>query len=815
MLPLITNGITKKNIINFLSTLVDVLAITCIFLILYQLPLYVTYLDHDAGSQGAFEYLFSINFPWDDLQVNVGPLGWVIYPRVYSGFITLLKFSVLFSFSLILATFIYNQSKKLPLPAKLIFLVFACFFVRDDLVVYTLLLLVFYQFMHKLSLLKLAILIAILSFLSLTKGTAVIFVIIGVFTVTFSFLLRKEHSHAFISFFGFIFFTTVIWFLTGQSGSNYLNFLHTIFNYSSGYADTMLIYESASLREVALISLLGSYSFIFYRLKLAMKDITYLSLIKLPIFAVLAIESLLLFVVWKHGFVRADQGHMLIFFGYILVSQTLVFFSGSYYLCLSKNQSFIWKFNYKIILLWILITVSSLIGYNRFVQLRNMDIQLYSRAETNILKLLDIRSEFRRLENELQATMGSMKLPKTLALIGDQNVGYFGILPSTPIYNSFSYYPLPSFVPFSSVNERLMNADRQYIINNTPPLEYLIADYKTIDGRLVAQDSPLAQLEILQNYKLIDVENGNLIFKRADQTNPLTPEIKKIEKYSNGDWIDIKDEYDANKFLKFKFDKSNLERLTSFLYKTMCSYRMNVLFEDGSTESYNFMRSPSEYGFLISPFIANNMDVINLYDKKLSPRKVSKLQIIQNKKSFMCNSDYELTTQHLRNFKVNNDNKIDGAKLRAKLFNFDVNLKSIDIVTPVVSVMSFNKNSYYLFHAPSKINMSKDIGNYNLIAFFGMSPTSYNAHVKKGSGDGVEVEVIFQSEINPNDKRVIYNLDLDPLNKPSQDEEQSFNLKLPNESGNISINIKSKTNASYDAFIIRGLRMLKNEYANE
>ena len=592
------------------SRIRDAFIIGLLFLAILQLPVIVASNVHDEGSQAALEYWTLHGFAYGrDIIQNIGPLGFLSYPSIYTGFLDELKLLINMFLTGSMIFLLWNRSKSLQIAIRITFLIFAAFFAVGDVMFYLLLLLVSHQLMFAACLRVVVLATLLLALLALSKGT---YLFIALFIVTASIvgcILSRRFVFAVVTGAGFSIFLLTIWVLAGQSSADFLAFVYAMASFSNGYNEAMAIFESRDVQAAGFIALLGSALPVLWRALGSIRDIRLDAPRMGRQLLLSAVEFFILFIVWKHGFVRADV-HVSIFFCYVLVSHIWTLFRKES----AGNGPDSSSLNMPLMLsgpLWVVVVIASFVGLKAVHPIAPIggiaSIGGYYKIENNLLGIINIPSLFRRLQIKLEKSVERMQLPTTRALAGTQPIGYFGMLPAPMLYNEFNYVSSPSAISFASWNDRIMNTDAMFYRDDNRAPEYLLFDLKTIDNRLVAQDNSLAQVEILHRYDVVGYENGNIILHRIKGKEVLSRvPISELEN-KVGAWVDVPQDLLNPMWVRIGVDEKPLAYIASLAYKPS-RYFIEILYKSGAKRTYKFIPQMAAIGFLINPLILSNYD---------------------------------------------------------------------------------------------------------------------------------------------------------------------------------------------------------------
>lgn len=625
----------KKNGIEQIA----VVSICFLFLLILKLPnQFIDTRSHDLGSQVIYEYWLVNHFQFGiDIVQNIGPLGFIFYPSIYSGILPNIKAFVLMFMAISMAITFYIYLRKLPALQILIFILSLFIVILGstyDALYYAFALLLALGLIDKPtnSFWQQSICLLLLAVLSLTKGTLLIWTFIVVFLRVCTLLFQSEYKRSILEIGIFCAFFLLIWVFCQQSISNIPSFISAMLSFSSGYNEAMAIYEKHYLTAVGL-TLLITYSFFVIKNYLTLSEDAWYRK-----YAKSLILLLTLFIAWKHGFVRAD-GHMLIFLQYCLLVAPL------YILTPNKKCDGTNKFGWLLYLFVIVFVTagSCKIYQSSFVTvLRKGSETVYNNAHS----LLNYDSYSSHLANSLQKTLKQenslLNAPKGNK---EKAIGYWGMLPGIFAYQTFKYSSAPSNINFASWNAWIMNENRDFYRDSSKAPTLLYLEFETIDNKLIAQDDALAQLEILHQYIPV-AQDKRYVLMRKSKAIKDDWYLSKVSEISSRDnsWISIPKILNNHPiWVQIKIERSLISRVVAFFYKPP-RYGITLEFDDGSSVHKKYIPQMGEVGFMMRPMIFNNEDVID-YFKNTSKEKHSiiRFKIDCNKIKFACGSNLAIS----------------------------------------------------------------------------------------------------------------------------------------------------------------------------
>jgi len=796
-----------KKLISYIS---DAIFMALLFLAVVKLPKIVTDNSHDSGSQAAIEYWTMHGFSYGrDIIQNVGPLGFINYLSIYTGFLDGPKLLINVFLTGSFVFLLWKGAKSLPVAIRLVFIVLAALYAVDDVMIYLLLLLVSYQLMHATRLRGVLLAVFILALLALAKGTCFFIALFIIAASVASSIVSRRFVIAGSIATGFAAFLLALWTLTGQSIANLATFAYAMASFSSGYNEAMTIFEPERVRALGFIVLLGSLVPIFAKMISCIRKIRTDTTEMARQFLQTAIEFFILFVVWKHGFVRADI-HVLFFFEYALISHLWILFRKESLVGVNGSAH---KLPMRLsIPLGVVVTVSSLLGI--FSVLHSGPAETfwgkYVKMDHNRMRIADIPGYQRRMDEQLTKSVAEVQVPYARALAGNDSIGYFGIFPTVMLYNQLNYIPSPSQISFASWNPWIMGAEKKFFEADNRAPTYLLFDLYAIDNRLVAQDDSLAQLEILHRYELAGYENGNMVLHRIRGKEPLSMIPISERKYKVGEWVDVQDSLNPM-WVKIVVKESPLARLVGLAYKPS-QYFIEILFKNGVQKTYKFVPQMAATGFMINPLIVENSEALVVRSRQEYQRYVSnthpnlskavKFRIGCDRQVALCGRRAKVTFEDIHGLAMGND--VDSGKLykiNSQIYGFDVELMDFKAEFPIARLSAFG-NTFYQFHAPSRLTVRKPNGVQKLKAYYGLNSSAYE---QGGATDGVELSVRLETDTGKD--MLIFKRDLSPVETPGDRGEQALDVNLPSDAGTLYLYVNPKKNISYDHFIIRNLGM--------
>ena len=450
---------------------------------------------------------------------------------------------------------------------------------------------------------------SLLAFVALIKGTHLSLSMVTLVLVGGTALRERNGKKAGLVTLAFGVSLLVWWVLAGQNPIHLPRFIRAILELSSGYNAAMGLQEP----EEAFTT--GASAF------LALSALwTGLALVSLRQSAVLGASIMLAaftFVSWKHGFVRAD-GHIFIFYRYaiFLAVTGIVLIWGKTSTELPRGGRW-WQIG--------LTTVALLAAWVGAIGDGHTPLARWQWEVSRIPQIAKSSWQFlsspvarqKELEEQLNENRQRYDLPRTRSRVESDPIDFFGPDHGYLTLNGLNYRPRPmgggSFCAFTPW---LQAANADFVSNDTHAPNYYLARLAPIDSRFAAQEDAQALRQLLKTYRPVDLEQGMLLFERNRPSPPTLEPIllNRTRGAQLGEWIDVPQVAD-DEMLLVAFDLPlNLQgKLRKFFYKPPTLY----LFVQGSgitNESFlrivpGMVSEPT----ILQPFLERTVDLLNVY----------------------------------------------------------------------------------------------------------------------------------------------------------------------------------------------------------
>ena len=323
----------------------------------------------------------------------------------------------------------------------------------------------------------------------------------------------------------------------------------------------------------------------------------------------LAWLGLLSFVVWKHGSVRAN--HEVFLLGFIpvlalalegLPGEGRAARNGARALALGACT-----------LSLATMQVYCLVGWPASLR---VPFRMFGR---NLACLLNPPAYQREMEVRIEMNRREAQLPRSAALIGRASIDVFGDYQAYALHNGWNYRPRPVFQSYFACSQPLIQMNERYYRSPAAP-EYVLFRLLGLDHKY----PPLADAEVLRtllaNYQPLATEDRFILLKRAT-TAPLVVSLAREGMVRQNQVIDLREFSDTDLWLEIILEPTWLGRLRQMLCRPPM-VRLAAWHEPGGKLMVR-KRAPAQMlaaGFLASPLLLNNEDVLNLYADRATAR---------------------------------------------------------------------------------------------------------------------------------------------------------------------------------------------------
>jgi hypothetical protein len=204
------------------------------------------------------------------------------------------------------------------------------------------------------------------------------------------------------------------------------------------------------------------------------------------------------------------------------------------------------------------------------------------------------------LEHQLESMRDKADLPKIRAVVNGDAIDALNLDQDAAILNGLNYKPHPVFQNYSAYTPALQRLNTEFFKSKPP--QYVLWRTGSIDGRFPTLDDGEVLLTILSRYSPVTNENGFILWKCKTLTEkPYCLTNKHEFSASLNQWVALPQE---PTWLQIESEQTLFGAVQSLLSR--CSeMRLEVQLDNGGARSYRLLPGNARYGFVISPFLYN------------------------------------------------------------------------------------------------------------------------------------------------------------------------------------------------------------------
>jgi hypothetical protein len=444
--------------------------------------------------------------------------------------------------------------------------------------------------------------ISLVVFASLAKITLLFPAALSLGALTCLFFLSGKPRIALGLLLGCLALFVLTWMVLGQNLFNLGSFLVRGFVISAGYTQTMWAEPFPSMLLPGILTVLLTGSVIGVRSWTAVTSKERNHFWQRIVLLIWLLG--LLFIIWKHGFVRAGRDHLVVF---LTLAPSLALILES----LRCERPAVRLYTR---CLGIACTITAVLAFHWLYGGKPKAFigRPFLLAVTHARSLL-APAQYARTMVELQeAERQANQLPRLRAKAGKASVDVFGCNQAYAVFNDMNYRPRPVFQSYAAYSTSLMNLNEQFYFSKSAP-DSVLFRLTPIDQRFPALEDATLLRDLLINYRPVDLEDPFLFLKPKPQSVAPNLTLMKEGVVRAGELIGLKDYGNANLWLEIRVEPTAMGQARSFLYHpseiTLTAWRHSA-----STQMATF-RAPAPMlaaGFVASPLLLDNRDVLNL-----------------------------------------------------------------------------------------------------------------------------------------------------------------------------------------------------------
>jgi len=434
----------------------------------------------------------------------------------------------------------------------------------------------------------------VFALVSLIKFTLLVAAAAGIAVCVVAQLYRRNYRWGAVICGLFVSFAAFFWVISGQEMSNIMPWIRGSLEVSAGYNEAMALFPDSGVLVAGAIAAL---------LCLAATGITLFRVRwNVGVSGICLVLCIYLSLVWKHGFVRADEYHVL----YFVLSAPLlcgVLLLDSVSDAAPKGGRRAVGLLYMAIL--VLCSISLMPG-----AMQRIVPGLPERLQDNMVLIGKAATgRVRELYQALHRDAGEEDrayLPVAGRAVGNEPVDVFGHLQWAALANGMNYRPRPVFQGFSAYTPYLQDLNEAFFLRKDRP-PYVLLNMETLDNRLPSINDARLLLLLLYRYSPIAADGDFLVMKQLPGEAGevvLTPVSEKTLRFGE---LSLLPRSDKPIFLSMDVQPTVLGRLVGMFFQP--PEISIILWSSGNPRTYRIVPAMTRGGILLSPLIESNEDV--------------------------------------------------------------------------------------------------------------------------------------------------------------------------------------------------------------
>ena len=418
-------------------------------------------------------------------------------------------------------------------------------------------------------------------------------------------LAKKNVKYGAYLMLSYFIFLISLWLVSGQNVANFIRYLHNGIELSHGYTDAMAISGQNWQVFIGLISILSVLVLFMYSVRENKRNILLFLLLNLGI----------LFMAFKHGFVRHDA-HVLFFFRVYLLFFGLL-------LIITLQEIKIREFDYRnhadIFLNIFMIIILFFSMCPVAPSILNDNIMTKSPSYSLAGDLLTNPTSFREtVESQKERIRKKYPLDQqTIKYIDEKTVDVFPWDIALCWAYDFNWSPRPVFQSYTAYTQHLDKINSQHFMENSSPQAILYA-YKSIDGRYPLFDEPTTFRTILCDYTYLNKSGEFLLLTH----NPKAKNCGFEENLGTinseiGQLVSIPEYNEGYVFGHIELEYSFIGKIMKIIYKPYPVY-MQFKFKDGTySQNFRFIPDTAKNGISLSQYVGNLDDLTSIFQGQI------------------------------------------------------------------------------------------------------------------------------------------------------------------------------------------------------
>ncbi|HRI80888.1 MAG TPA: hypothetical protein PLF88_00475 [Opitutaceae bacterium] len=488
----------------------------------------------------------------------------------------------------------------------------------------------------------------------------------------------------------------------------------------------------------------------------------------------------LLYLNWKHGYIRAD-GHQIGFY-----YAALMVIVGAP-LLLEDSPVWRWLKQTLLVAAGLLAVISCDLVLPGLVRGTLDNAQRTVNQHTGFF--LGANHGRAIYEGKWEAERNNYDLRKVRETVGRSSLDVLGFEQAIALYNRFNYQPRPIFQGYSAYTPYLARLNHDYYASDRAP-EFVLFKLQTLDGRLAMMDDPHVLRLLVQRYTYLFSEQGFALWARKSgefDASAFEPTPIREAKARLGEDISLEDLSDRNIWVEIDYRFNLLGKLRRFLFRPPL-VNLRIIDDKGRESVHRLPQPIGRAGFMLNPVVDDMLSYMHAAGGN-PPRRAARIRVETAAQNIDCLAkDVAVRFYSLPASDAGKD--YFKSADRAKFHMFSEAPISYEALNPPNEDI-IDQRAVMIMHAPSQMTFEVPAGATMLQGDFGFVTGAYTMGGRTNGAiftvywtDGAERIVLHERHLNP-----VANLNDRGL--------QHFSSKLPKGTGHVTMRIDPGEHGEY------------------
>jgi hypothetical protein len=598
--------------------------------------------------------------------------------------------------------------------------------------------------------LRLLLWVLVLGFLSQLKFTYLLLAACGVGTAGACWALHGYSRRATLLAGGFSLGVVAAWCASGQSLDNLYPYLRRSIELSSGYADAMGIDERMDQFAWGAAVAVACLVFV-WRVWVASTPSEFRKGAALFL-------GFSLFVMWKESYIRADivplGGHIFGLFAYVSILSCI---AGGY---LFAEDRWYWFDGASILCLAGLACFNPLY----FERVGRVEWERIYGNWVALRRLPELPADWQR---SYEASRQKHALPRIRAAVGRGTVDVYNYQTAIPLLNGLNLTTRPIFQSYSAYTPGLEGWNLRFFQSANAP-DFLLWTDGLVDGRYPGQDDAELVASLPGHYFPTISEGAFVLLKRTSPIGKAAVERRLLFRRTVGlsEPVVLPNDLDEALWLRVQAAPNALGRARAFLYKP-AALEMVVADEQGRESSWRILPRVATDGFLLSPMLTHNEDLVSLLQGNVHTRVSSfRFESPGDQSEFWAHFDVQVFGLPAIPLHRPSDSWLEESGIVDRKPAAITSIERLDVI-------DIPEGKALFLHAPGTIAFEVPKGATRFSGDFGLRPGAYT-----GDGHSAGVDFVVEREVGTGPTVRLWSRYLNPLVRAEDRGTQHFEITL-------------------------------------